>query len=88
METVDLCSEGRQVLLFPRQVLDCLLCVLAAQSCLTLCDPMDYSLPDSSVHGIYQTRILQLVAIPFYRVSSQPRDGTQVSCITGRIFTI
>ena len=88
-ETVDLSSEGRQVLLlFPRQVLNCLLCVLVAQSCPTLHDPMDCSPPGSSVHGIYQTRILQLVAIPFYRVSSQPSDGTQISCITGRIFTI
>ena len=77
METVDLSNEGGQILLlFPRQVLNCLLCVLVAQSCPTLCDPMDCSPPGSSVHGIYQTRILQLVAIPFYRVSSQPRDET------------
>ena len=86
VETVDLC--GQILLLFPWQVLNCLLCVLVAQSCPTLCDPMDCSPPGSSVHGIYQTRILQLVAIPFYRVSSQPRDETQVSCIAGRIFII
>ena len=78
VETVDLSNEGGQILLlFPRQVLNCLLCVLVAQSCPTLCDPMDCSPPGSSVHGIYQTRILQLVAIPFYRVSSQPRDETR-----------
>ena len=47
---------------------------LVAQSCLTLCDPMDYSLPGSSVHGILQARILQWVAISFSRGSSQPRD--------------
>ena len=47
--------------------------VLVAQSCLTLCDPMDYNLPGSSVHGILQARILEWVAIPFSRGSSQPR---------------
>ena len=57
------------------------------QSCLTLCDPMDCSLPDSSVHGIFQARILEWVAISFSRGSSQPRDRTQVSCIAGRHFT-
>ena len=39
--------------------------VLVTQSCLTLCHPMDYSLPDSSVHGSFQARILEWVAIPF-----------------------
>ena len=59
-----------------------------AQSCPTLCDPMDCSLPGSSVHGIFQTRVLEWVAISFSRGSSQPRDRTQVSCIPGRRFTI
>ena len=45
-----------------------------AQSCLTLCDPEDCSLPGSSVHGILQAKILELVAISFSRVSSPPRD--------------
>ena len=45
-----------------------------AQSCLTLCDPMDCSLPGSSVHGIFQARILGWVAISFSRLSSQPRE--------------
>ena len=45
-----------------------------AQSCLTLCDPMDCSLPGSSIHGIFQTRILEWVAISFSRRSSRPRD--------------
>ena len=40
-------------------------CVLVAQLCLTLCDPRDYGLPDSSVHGIFHTGILEWVAIPF-----------------------
>ena len=44
------------------------------QSCLTLCNPMDYSPPDSSVHGILQARILEWVAIPFSRGSSECRD--------------
>ena len=57
-----------------------------AQSCLTLCNPMDYSLPSYSVHRIFQARILEWIAISFSRVSSQPRDRTQVSCIEGRCF--
>ena len=49
---------------------------------LTLCDPMDYT-----VHGILQARILEWVAFPFSRGSSQPRDQTQVSHIAGGFFT-
>ena len=55
-----------------------------AQSCPTLCDPMDCSLSGSSVHGIFQVRILEWVAISFSRRSSRPRDQTcnsYVSCI-------
>ena len=48
--------------------------VLVAQSCPTLCDPMDHSLLGSSVHGILQARILEGVTIPLSRGSSQPRD--------------
>ena len=55
--------------------------VKIAQSCPTLCDPMDYS------PGILQARILEWVAFPFSRGSSQPRDQTQVSCIARRFFT-
>ena len=62
--------------------------VLITQSCLTLCDPMDYSLPGSSVHGVLQERILEWVAIPFFRGSSQPRDQSQISCIARKFFTI
>ena len=53
-----------------------------AQLCLTLCNPMDYT-----VHGILQARILERVAFPFSRGSSQPKDWTQVSRIAGRFFT-
>ena len=63
-------------------------CVLVAQSCLTLCDPMDCSPPGYSVLGILQARILEWVAIPFSRGSSRLSDWTQASCIAGRFFTI
>ena len=59
-----------------------------AQSCLTLCDPMDCSLPGVSLHGILQARVLEWVAISFSRGSSQPRDRTWVSRIAGKRFTI
>ena len=49
-------------------------CCSVAQSCLTLCDSMDSISPGSSVPGILQARILEWVAIPFSRASSQPRD--------------
>ena len=45
------------------------------------CDPIDYSLPGFSVHGIFQTKLLEWVAISSSRVSSQPRDWTHVFCI-------
>ena len=53
-----------------------------------LCNPMDCSLPVSSVHGILQARILEWVAVPLSRGSSQPWDGTQASCIIGEFFMI
>ena len=62
--------------------------VKLAQSCLTSCDSMDCKLPGSSVHRILQARILEWVAFPFSRRSSQPRDRTQVSHITGGFFTM
>ena len=57
------------------------------QLCLTLCNSMDYNLPGSSVHGILQARILDWVAMPSSRGSSQPRDWTCGSCISGGFFT-
>ena len=59
-----------------------------AQSCPTLCDPMDCSLPGSSLHGILQAKILEWVAISFSRGSSQLRDWTRVSCIAGGRFNL
>ena len=49
-------------------------------------DPMDCSLTGSSIHGIFQAKILEWVAISFSRGSSQPRNRTQVYCIVGRCF--
>ena len=61
--------------------------VKVAQSCLSLCYPMDCSLPGSSVHGIFQARILEWVAISLSRGSSRSRDRTLVSCIGVSFFT-
>ena len=63
---------------------------LVAQSCATLCDPMDYSPPGSSVHGIFQAEILEWVAVSSSSGSFQPKDRTHVSCascIAGGLFT-
>ena len=66
-------------------------CCLVAKSSSTLCDPVDCSPPDSSVHGISQARILEWVATSFFRGSSQLRHQTRVSCkspsLAGRFFT-
>ena len=66
--------------------LEVLMLALVAQSHPTLCDPVDCSLPGFSVHGILQARILEWVAIPSSRGSSQPRDWTWVFCIGRCIF--
>ena len=61
-----------------------------AQSCLTLCNPMNCSLPGSSVHGFLQANILEWVAVAFSRGSSQPKNQTHfscISCIAGGFFT-
>ena len=59
-----------------------------AQSCPTLCDPIDCSLSGSSIHAIFQARVLEWIAISFSRGSSRPRNRTRVSRIAGRRFTI
>ena len=64
------------------------LVVLVANSCPTLCDPMDCSPPGSSVHGISQSWILEWVAISSSRGSSRPRNQTRVPCPAGRFFTV
>ena len=58
------------------------MCAQLLQSCLTLWDPVDCSLPGSSVHGILQARILEWVAVPSSRGPSQPRDRTYISCVS------
>ena len=64
-------------------------CLLeVAQLCPTLCDPKDCNLPGSSIHGIFQARIQEWVAISFSRTSSGSRDWTRVSHTVGRHFTI
>ena len=64
-------------------------CMLSHLRHVQLCDPMDYSLLGSSVHGILQARILEWVAMLFSRESSQPKDRTRasyISCFEGRFF--
>ena len=73
----------------PWLLLDCdFVCVLVTQSYPTLCISMDCSPPGSPVHGILQARILEWVAIPFFRGYSWPRDQTQVSYTAGRCLTV
>ena len=81
---------NRRMFYFRRQCTGKRVEVSVIQSCLTLWDPMEYkySLSGSSVYGILQARILEWVAIPFFRGSSWTRDRTQVSCIAGRFFTV
>ena len=62
--------------------------VKIAQSCLTLCNHVDRSLPGSSVHGILQAVLLEWVAIPFSRGSFQPGDRTQLSPTCSGFFTV
>ena len=59
-----------------------------AQLCSTLCDPTDCSPPGSPVHGLLQARMLEWVAISFFKGYSWPRDRTHVSCTSGRFFTV
>ena len=75
-------KEKRDTFIEKRQVSE------VAQLCATLCDPMDYSLPGSSVHGIFQAIVLEWIAISFSSKSSRPRDRTQVSLIVDRHFTV
>ena len=63
------------------------MCAQPLQSRPTLCDSMDCSPPGSSVHGIFQARILQWVSMSFSRGSSPPMGRNCISCITVRFFT-
>ena len=76
-ETINECCLGdliTSILYRSSRILEKVLNVLIAQSCSTLCDPMDCSLPGSSVHGIFQSRIPEWVSISYSRESSRPRD--------------
>ena len=77
LSTSCLCTEIRFIL----HACVCVVCSVA-QLCPTLCDPMDCSLPGFSVHGIFQARISEWVAISSSRGSSWPRDRTHVSCVS------
>ena len=77
-----------ETLLWTRMAKESMKWSKVAQSCLTLCDPKDCNLPGSSIHGIFQARILEQVAICFSRRSSWSRDWTWVSGTVGRRFTI
>ena len=74
--------KSMDILRYLRPELSLVLKVKGAPLCPTICDCIDYM-----VHGILQARILEWVAFPFSRGSSQPRDPTQVSCIAGRFFS-
>ena len=81
--SVDSCDFGMLLRGAKLRVYYCVILKMeVSQSCLTLCDPMDYT-----VNGILLARILEWVAVPFSRGSSQPRDWTQASHVAGRFFT-
>ena len=87
MDTDNFLHFGKLLLYFWRKIQNPMKWSEVTQSCPTLCDPMDCSLP-GSIHEIFQARILECVAISFSRGSSRPRDRTRVSCIAGRRFTV
>ena len=78
-------SQGRHILQICLSLLNW---IKVAQSCPTLCDPMDCSLPGSSVHGIFQVIVLEWIAISYSSGSSWPRDRTRVSRFVDRRFTV
>ena len=75
-------------LYYPEQYVDSVWVCLAIQSCLTLCEPVNYSPPGFSVHGDSPGKNTGVGPMPSYRGSSQPRDQTQVFHIAGGFFTI
>ena len=84
METYQPCQATKSV---RECVCVCTCAHTHAQSCPTLCDPKVVSPPGFSVHGIFQARILEWMAIFSFRASSQSRDQTHVSCVSCRFFT-
>ena len=65
----------------------CMLMCMLNQSCSTLCDPVDCSPPGSSVHGVFQARMLEWVVISSSRGSSPPMNQNHISCMVDRFFT-
>ena len=82
---MDTVKEGKCGLNWESSIETYTLRCIVTKSCLPLCDPMNYSMPGSTVHGIFQARIMEWVAISFSRGSSQPRYQTCISCIGRRI---
>ena len=82
-DSLPVCHLGRLYWLYSLLYNTVRVKVKVTQKCLTLCDPMDYI-----IHGIFQTRILEWVAVPLSSRSSQPSDRTQISHIAGWFFTI
>ena len=82
IKSVRKCFTSKETVRISSLVLLLIMSAKSFQSSPTLCDPMDYSLPGSSVYGILQARILECVAISSSRGSSQPRDQTHISCIS------
>ena len=81
-------EELNHVVVMRQYLLPCAVLCLVAQSCLTLCDPLDCSPPFPSVHGDSPGKNTGVGCMPSSRGSSQPKDLTQVSCTAGRFFTI
>ena len=77
-----------KAMVFPVVMYGCEKWSEVAQWCPTLCDPMHYSLSGSSIHGIFQARVLEWIAISFSRGSSRPRNRPRVSPIAGRHFIV
>ena len=82
MNTKPLRADWWEFRIYPHAKSSDMCVCLPTQSCPILCDPMDCSPPGSSVHGIFQARILEWVAISSSRGSSRPRDQTHVSCVS------
>ena len=82
IDSPPLSSHSFPLLLHLTNIFSQLYACSVAQSCLTLCNPMDCSPPGSSVHGILPARILEWVAISFSRGSFWPRDWTLISCVS------
>ena len=85
-------TKGRNIVWHLSQVASTKKCSVQfsslTQLCLTLCDPMDCSLSRSSIHGFFQARVLEWVAISYSRRSFQSRDWTRVFRMVGRRFTV